>query len=107
MGMRHGLLRTSCSRNPKNTSNPLIFLRKMAAFRCFARHKVMLACASAASMTFCRLSLKYNTIHTEKVLSAPQKEELAALFCFTELKPPLRINVGPGQMRDFSVMFPS
>ena len=85
MGMRHGLLRTSCSRNPENTSNPLIFLRKMAAFRCFARHKVMLACASAASMTFCRLSLKYNTIHTEKVLSAPQKEELAALFCFTEL----------------------
>ena len=35
MGMRHGLLRTSCSRNPKNTSNPLIFCEKMAAFRCF------------------------------------------------------------------------
>ena len=58
MGMRHGLLRTACSRNPKNTSNPLIFLRKMATFRCFARHKVMLACASAARMTFCRLSHK-------------------------------------------------
>ena len=56
MGMRHGLLRTSYSRNPKNTSNPLIFLRKMTAFRCFARHKAMLACASAARMTFCRLS---------------------------------------------------
>ena len=35
MGMRHGLLRTSCSRNPKNTSNPLIFCEKMTAFQCF------------------------------------------------------------------------
>ena len=30
--MIHGLLRISCSCNPKNTSNPLIFLRKMATF---------------------------------------------------------------------------
>ena len=56
MGMSHGLLRALRSRNPKNTSNPPIFLRKMAPFRCFARHKVTLACASAARMTFCRLS---------------------------------------------------
>ena len=56
MGMRHGLHRASCSRNPKSTSTPLIFLRKMAAFRCFARHKVMLACASAARMPICHLS---------------------------------------------------
>ena len=56
MGMRHGLLRTSCSRNPENTSNPLIFLRKMATFRCFALHKVINFHASMKFMTFCRLS---------------------------------------------------
>jgi len=32
------------------------FFVEMAAFRCFARHKVMFACASAARMAFCRLS---------------------------------------------------
>ena len=56
MDMRHGLLRTSCSRNPENTSNPLIFLRKMATFRCFALHKVINFHASMKFMTFCRLS---------------------------------------------------
>ena len=31
-----GFLRVSRSRNPENIRNPLIFLRKMAAFSCFA-----------------------------------------------------------------------
>ena len=87
MGMRHGLLRALRSslplrsalnerppdvrlapRNPKNTSNPPIFLRKMAPFRCFARQKVTLACASAARMTFCRLSHIINCLKAQSIL---------------------------------------
>ena len=48
----YGFLRVSRSRNPENIRNPLIFLRKMAAFSCFAGPKVMLFHASMNSMTF-------------------------------------------------------
>jgi len=48
----HALLRISCSRKAKNTHNPLIFLRKMATYSCFAGHKVMKNHASMILMTF-------------------------------------------------------
>ena len=32
-----GLFRTTCSHNPQNIHNPLIFLRKMAPYSCFGR----------------------------------------------------------------------
>ena len=50
--MIHGFLRTLCSRNPKNIRNSLIFLRKMAAFSCFAGPKVLFCHASMTNMTF-------------------------------------------------------
>ena len=86
MGMRHGLLRTSYSRNPKNTSNPLIFLRKMTAFRCFARHKAMLACASAARMTFCRLSHN-KFVDTYFLITFSETFDMNILYLFRGIQP--------------------
>ena len=48
----YGFLRISCSRNPKNIRNPLIFLWKMATFSCFAGPKVMYFHVNMKNMTF-------------------------------------------------------
>ena len=51
--MIHGLIRISCSSNPKNTSNPLIFLRKMAAFWCFGGSTGQKSSCKQACIGFC------------------------------------------------------
>ena len=57
MDMRHGSLRTSCSRNPENTSNPLTFSsKKWLLFSVLRSPKVIKFHASMKFMTFCRLS---------------------------------------------------
>ena len=52
----------SAPRNPKNTSNPLIFLRKMAPFRCFAGQVDMLFHASMKSISIWPLCHRCSTI---------------------------------------------
>ena len=107
MGMRHGLLRALRSSLPlrsalnerppdvqrpailKTTSNPPIFLRKMAPFRCFARHKVTLACASAARMTFCRLSQNIKSGQDQPFV--PAEMEIPSIIYCCAIKNRIRI----------------
>ena len=52
----YGFLRVSRSRNPENIRNPLIFLRKMAAFSCFAGPIDIKIHASMYFMSICPLA---------------------------------------------------
>ncbi|WP_157200747.1 hypothetical protein [Marvinbryantia formatexigens] len=67
-----GFLRAAHSRNPGNIRNSHIFLRKMAAFSCFAGAKVIHSHAGMGCMTFCTLAVEILMPADFSVLRTPE-----------------------------------